>query len=198
MKKHFILPILLTIALTGCGNKQAQQTEGAQNGEATDEQTSSIISTTLPEEAVKASESYVNKGTPTVFFFFAEWCPACRAFKPTLEQIEAKYPGVKVLRMNVDEQKDLTKTFKVTSIPTLFLFDKDGKFVESTTGGLAEDKLAKEFEKIAVSAETATKTEVSTEAGKVTEAVSTTSTTTTTEQKVVKAEEKAPAASTKQ
>ena len=60
----------------------------------------------LSEEAKKAAQNYVGKGSPTVLFFFAEWCPACRDFKPTLEEIEAKYPDIKVIRLNVDEKEE--------------------------------------------------------------------------------------------
>jgi|GEM_PF-3021416 len=184
--KHLIWPVILTLALTGCGKKEAKtdtantetQTEAITNEEAP------AVVTSLSDEAKKAAEQYLVKGTPTVFFFHAEWCPACRAFKPTLEEVEGKFAGVKVLKMNVDEQKDLTKTFKVSSIPSLFFFDKDGKFVESTTGGLAVDKLTQEFEKVGKgTAEAAA-------ADQKTAETTTTETTTTTEVKKAEAPSK--------
>ncbi|MDJ0624891.1 MAG: thioredoxin family protein [Candidatus Caenarcaniphilales bacterium] len=143
-KKNILLSLLFSFALFGCGNKEATTTDGdSETGGAV-----SFVSKSLPDAAKKSAEEYIIKGTSTVFFFYADWCPACRAFKPTLEEVEANFSNVKVLRMNVDEQKDLTKSFSVTSIPTLFFFDKNGEFVESTTGGLANDVLTKQFEKI--------------------------------------------------
>jgi thioredoxin 1 len=153
MNYKFIWPLALTIALTGCTKKSAT-TETTQNTKTeTTETTASepdktTTTTTLSDEAKKAAESYVSKGSPAALFFYADWCPACRAFKPTVEEVEAKYPNVKVIRLNVDEQKDITKAFKISSIPSLFFFDKDGNFIESTTGGLASEKLQEEFNKI--------------------------------------------------
>ncbi|MDX1920164.1 MAG: thioredoxin family protein [Candidatus Caenarcaniphilales bacterium] len=160
--KNFIFVLLIAMTFFGCAKKETTTTETSKE-EVQEESTS--VSTNLPDEAKKAAEEHLVKGKPAVFFFFANWCPACRVFKPTLEEVETKFPNVKVLRMDVDEQKDLTKSFKVTSIPTLFFFDKDGKFVESTTGGLATDVLTKQFEKINVAA-TETEATTSTEAPK--------------------------------
>ena len=155
--------LILGLVLTGCNQKAAQENNtpdpNADNAE------SSVVSTNkLPDEAIKAAESQLVKGSPTVLFFFAEWCPACRAFKPTVEEAEAKFPNIKVVRLNVDEQKELTKSFKITSIPSLFLFDRNGKFVESTTGGLPIEKLKQEFTRIdSIKSENEASEEVKTE-----------------------------------
>jgi len=170
MKKQFIYSALLMLALTGCGKKQAQTNDiEAPNTDSSasveNKEETGTINTPLSEETLKAVESQLVKGSPTVFFFFADWCPACRAFKPTVEEVEAKFPDIKVLRMNVDEQKNLVKALKVSSIPTLFLFDKEGKFIESTNGGLSAEKLTEEFKKISspTSTETAKTEEPKTE-----------------------------------
>jgi thioredoxin 1 len=178
-KNHLVWPLVLTLALTGCTkkNNQAETTETATETEtsATADQTAPVSNSALPAEAKKAAEPFLAKGSPTALFFFADWCPACRAFKPTLEEVESKNPSVKVVRMNVDEQKDVTKAFKVTSIPSLFFFDKDGKFVESTTGGLSNEKLQEEFNKVSTGASAPA---ASTEVTKAPEATTTTTTTT--------------------
>lgn len=161
--KNFIFVLLIAMTFFGCAKKDTA-TKDATKEEVQEESTS--VSTTLSDEAKKAAQEHLVKDTPTVFFFFANWCPACRVFKPTLEEVEKKFTNVKVLRMDVDEQKDLTKSFKVTSIPTLFFFDKEGKFVESTTGGLANDVLIKQFEKINVETPAATTEEAPKEADK--------------------------------
>jgi thioredoxin 1 len=173
MKQQFIYSALLMLALTGCGKKQAQKNDTeAPNTDSSasveNKEETGTVNAPLSEEALKTVESQLVKGSPTVFFFFADWCPACRAFKPTVEEVEAKFPDIKVLRMNVDEQKNLVKALKVSSIPTLFLFDKEGKFIESTNGGLSAEKLTEEFKKISSPTNTETtkaeepKTEVKT------------------------------------
>ncbi len=191
---NFVWPLILTIALTGCVKKDAstETTQTTTETEAAATDSNAPVSTmSISDEAKKAAEPYLAKGSPSALFFYADWCPACRAFKPTLEEVEAKFPSVKVVRLNVDEQKDLTKAFKVSSIPSLFLFDKDGKFVESTTGGLTADKLKEEFVKIGgtegaaapKAAETATTAPAATDAAKTTEASATAPTVTKVEKK---------------
>lgn len=154
MNYKFIWPLaFVLLAVVGCNKKDASTTTTTDNSSETaaapeDMTNSGITNTGLSDEAKKAAQTYTGQGSPTALFFHAEWCPACRAFKPTLEEVQAKYPSVKVIDLNVDKQKEITKAFKITSIPSLFFFDKSGKFVESTTGGLAAEKLEEEFNKI--------------------------------------------------
>ncbi len=65
--------------------------------------------------------------------FYADWCGPCQAMMPVLEEFE-KTSGVKVGKINVDDQQELAVQFRVMSIPTLVLM-KDGKAVEQLIGG---------------------------------------------------------------
>ena len=64
--------------------------------------------------------------------FWAEWCGPCQAMIPVLEELE-KSSDVKVGKVNVDNEPDLSAEYRVMSIPTLVLF-KDGKAVEQLIG----------------------------------------------------------------
>ncbi len=72
--------------------------------------------------------------------FWAAWCGPCRMLAPILEQLEAEDSGVKICKVNVDEQPELSKRFGVMSIPTLILF-KDGKQVDKSVGLIDLDTL---------------------------------------------------------
>lgn len=63
--------------------------------------------------------------------FWAEWCGPCQGMMPTLAELEKT--GVKVGKVNVDEQGELAGQFRVMSIPTL-IWMKDGKAVEQMVG----------------------------------------------------------------
>lgn len=65
--------------------------------------------------------------------FWAKWCPPCREMMPVLAQFEAN-TGVKVGKVNVEEQGELAGKFRVMSIPTFQMY-KDGKLVEQFVGG---------------------------------------------------------------
>ena len=73
------------------------------------------------------------KGTVLVDFW-AAWCGPCQMLSPVVDQVAAEAQGIKVGKVNIDEQPDLAAQFDVMSIPTLVVF-KDGKAVEQTVGG---------------------------------------------------------------
>ena len=71
---------------------------------------------------------------PVLVDFYAEWCGPCRMLAPVLEEIAREYEGgVKVGKVNVDEQMELAQKFGVSSIPLLVVF-KDGQPVAKSLG----------------------------------------------------------------
>ena len=71
---------------------------------------------------------------PVLVDFYADWCGPCRMLTPVLEEIAREYEGgVKVGKVNVDEQMELAQKFGVSSIPLLVVF-KDGQPVAKSLG----------------------------------------------------------------
>ncbi|MEK0178578.1 MAG: thioredoxin [Oscillatoriales cyanobacterium] len=64
--------------------------------------------------------------TPVLVHFWAPWCGLCRAIDPTLTTFERQWAGkVKLLGVNADESLKLANTYRLTSLPTLILFEGD-------------------------------------------------------------------------
>lgn len=82
-------------------------------------------------------------GQKVLVDFWASWCGPCRMLAPILEQLEAEDSSVKICKVNVDEQPELSKRYGIMSIPTLLLF-KDGKLADKSVGLVDLDTL-KEF-----------------------------------------------------
>ncbi len=84
----------------------------------------------------------VEKEEKTVLVdFWAPWCPPCRMIAPVLEEIDAEMSDkVKITKVNVDENPDLSKRFGVMSIPTLLLF-KNGEVVNKMSGFMPKAQL---------------------------------------------------------
>lgn len=81
------------------------------------------------EEEVTKSE------VPVLLDFWAPWCGPCKMLSPIVDDLaEELKDKVKVGKVNVDEEMDLSSRFKIMSIPTLVLF-KQGN-VESILVGL--------------------------------------------------------------
>lgn len=78
--------------------------------------------------------------TPVLVDFQAPWSRACHLLVPTLEQLSADYgDDLRVVTLNVDENRNTTAAYDVLAAPTLILF-KDGRAATRMTGayGLRE------------------------------------------------------------
>jgi thioredoxin 1 len=66
--------------------------------------------------------------------FWAPWCGPCKMIAPVLEEIDAEIGDkVGIIKLNVDENPETTRSFGVMSIPTLILF-KDSVEVDKAIG----------------------------------------------------------------
>lgn len=103
------------------------------------------------------------KGKVVYLDFWASWCGPCKESFPWMNALEKKYPGVKVIAINLDKnQKDAddflkkypaqftvlfdpsgaqAEKFKVKGMPYSIIFDKNGRQVESHIGFSTEKSL---------------------------------------------------------
>lgn len=70
----------------------------------------------------------------TVVDFWAPWCGPCLAIGPIIDNLGKEHEGkIKVGKVNVDENPNLSINYGVTSIPCV-LFIKGGKVVDKQIG----------------------------------------------------------------
>ena len=65
--------------------------------------------------------------------FWATWCGPCRMLAPILEELSGQHPELKIVKVDVDENRDLALQYGIESIPTLLVF-KGGKLVNQAVG----------------------------------------------------------------
>jgi thioredoxin 1 len=98
----------------------------------------SITDATFDEEVKGSSE-------PVLVDFWAEWCGPCKMIATTLEEIATEYDGkLRIVKLNVDENLDVSRRFEVLSIPTLILF-KDGEAQHRVIGAKGKNQLLQEL-----------------------------------------------------
>ncbi|MBX3081758.1 MAG: thioredoxin [Anaerolineae bacterium] len=85
---------------------------------------------------------------PVVVDFWAAWCGPCKQIAPILEKLAKEYAGkVRVAKVDVDANQELSQYFRIMSIPTL-MFVKGGKIVGQQAGALPEHVLRDVFNQL--------------------------------------------------
>lgn len=91
-------------------------------------------------------DSYHNEvmGTEKVVVidFWATWCGPCKRMAPVVEEVAKDYPDVKVCKVNVDEEPELSNAFKIVSIPTIVVI-KNGEIIDSVVGYRPKEDIEK-------------------------------------------------------
>ena len=78
-------------------------------------------------------EEVMNSEKKVLLDFWAPWCGPCQMVLPLMDEIAAERPDIKVGKINVDENPELAKRFRVMSIPTLVVMN-GGEVLKRSTG----------------------------------------------------------------
>lgn len=83
----------------------------------------------------------INSKKPVFVDFWAEWCGPCRMVSPTVEQLSREYEGkVNFVKVNVDKNNELASKYKISSIPTLAIF-QNGKIIAQQAGAASKESI---------------------------------------------------------
>ena len=79
--------------------------------------------------------------------FWATWCNPCQMVSPIIEKIASEYENkVSVIKINIDNDREIAEKFNVQSIPTVILF-QDSNEVLRKIGAMSFEDYTNEINK---------------------------------------------------
>ena len=97
------------------------------------------MATAVKEDTFAAEVLEADK--PVIVDFWAEWCGPCHAVAPVLDKIVEEHNGeVKLVKVNIDEERELAQRYGIVSIPTMVLF-RDGEQAAVAVGAQPKGSL---------------------------------------------------------
>ena len=83
----------------------------------------------------------INDDKPVLVDFFAEWCGPCKMMAPELKRFAGEHKEVRVLKVDVDKNRETAAHFNIQGVPTLILFKK-GKVLWRQSGAMNAQQLS--------------------------------------------------------
>ena len=72
--------------------------------------------------------------------FWAPWCGPCKMVSPVLDALAEERPDIRICKVNVDEEMELAREYRIFSIPTLIVMEQ-GKQVHKMVGAKTREQL---------------------------------------------------------
>jgi thioredoxin 1 len=85
-------------------------------------------------------QQVLQSDVPVLVDFYAEWCGPCKKLGPVLDELAVESPQAKVVKVNIDDCRQLAARYRVSSVPNLQVF-KGGRAVARQEGLASKSRL---------------------------------------------------------
>ncbi len=128
------------------GHSRLLRIERTTDDESKDEEKMTTMANVNSVTDQEFQASVLDSETPVLVDFWAEWCVPCHMVSPVVDEIgQDKGEALKVVKLNIDENPNATRTYGVMSIPSLILF-KGGQEVARVIGAKPKDAILRDIE----------------------------------------------------
>jgi thioredoxin 1 len=93
----------------------------------------------------KFEEEVLQSDVPVFVDFYADWCGPCKMMLPIVEEIAEEKTGVKFFKLDIDDSKDITRKYRVMTIPTFIVF-KNGEVHNRAMGVITKEQILSLFD----------------------------------------------------
>ncbi len=98
-----------------------------------------VVKDHFEQEVLKAKQ-------PIILDFWAAWCGPCQVLMPVMEEIAQEERQIKICKINVDEEPELARRYKIQTIPTL-VYIKEGEIVDRMSGVRSKGEIVEIIER---------------------------------------------------
>ena len=86
-------------------------------------------------------DSIIDDSRPVIVDFHALWCSPCKMQSPILKEVAGELGDkVRVIKIDVDQNPEISSRYSVQSVPTLIIF-KNGKLIWRQSGVATKSQL---------------------------------------------------------
>ena len=89
----------------------------------------------------------INSGKLVLADFFAEWCMPCLMLAPVIEELADEIKDAQFIKINTEDNSELSKKYNIMSIPCLIFFKK-GKEIDRIIGLQSKENIEEKIENL--------------------------------------------------